>query len=123
MEELKHLLQIDLMNKMPINKKNLSRALDELNKKGENLIIEKYEGSFGVSKDFSGLMSVRAIIDLESGKIRTRSSMGLITIIIIAVSILTLYGLILVVALYYFGVKPAYEHEMKKMMKKALRSI
>jgi hypothetical protein len=84
MEELKHLLQIDLMDNMPINKKNLSRALEELNKKGENLTIEKYEGSFGVSKDFSGLMSVRAVIDLESGKIRTQSSMGLITIVIIA---------------------------------------
>ena len=61
------------MDQMKINKKKFAAALEEQIRKGEDLTIEKYEGSFAISKDYTGLLNVRAVVDLENGKIKIRS--------------------------------------------------
>jgi len=105
---------------MRINKKRLSAELDKLGRKDEDLIIEKYEGSIALSKNYSNIVTVRGVVDLDNGRIKIRSSMGLLMMVLIIVSVVTVLGFVLIVGFYYFGLRPQYEGELRGMLRKAI---
>jgi hypothetical protein len=112
-----------LLDLMKINKRKLAAQLEKLASKDEDLIIEKYEGSIAVSKNYSNIVNVRAVVDLDNGKIKMRSTMGILMMVLIIVSVVTVLGFVLIVAFYYFGLRPQYEKELRETLGKALERI
>jgi hypothetical protein len=102
-----------------LSRRVLTRELEDIADE-EGLIIEKYTGSFAVSKDYSHIISVRAVIDLESGKVKTSSAMGLLMIVGIVIATVTVAGLIIVALIYLLYMKPFYENELKKLLAPAI---
>lgn len=102
-----------------LRRRVLARELEGISDE-EGLTIEKHQGSFAVTKDYSYLITVRAVIDLESGKVSASSTMGLLTIVGMVVATVTVAGLIILALVYLLYMKPFYENELKGLLAPAI---